>query len=147
MEYSEPILYQNQSKIESTIIKDSDIFKAIGFSNYTQLNRKYPYLFKYFPECDSITNEYGFIPSKHLIHTSSDPVVIKKDIIKTMYYEKWFSSNSDLVLLNKEKDTRPGTDVEYNSSYVILFYLVFFIVLTLIVFALIKGGRKNLTKN
>lgn len=130
--YLEPRLFADGSVIENTIIRDSEIFQNVGYKNYIQLHRKYPGYFKYFSECDNITDGIGHVPSPILLYTCNDPKILKSDIVKTIYYKKWFSENSNLVLECKDKIICRPTEFENTTS---IWIFICIIIVTLIFFA------------
>lgn len=133
MNYLEPQLYGDTSIIDNKFIRDSDIFKHVGYKNYIMLHRKYPYYFKKFEECSNITEGIGYIPGEINLLISDDPERIKKDIVKTMYYGVWFSENSDLVFFSKDKLICKPTDFE---SDVNIWIFICIIMISLIIFAI-----------
>lgn len=130
--YVEPKLIADSAIIGNVIIKDSDIFKNVGYKNYVQLTTKYPGYFKYFKECDNITDGIGYIPISISIFTSDDPEKIKKDIVKTIYYGEWISNNSDLVLDCKDKILCNPTEFE-STTFIWIFICI--ILITLLFFS------------
>lgn len=131
--YIEPKLIANAAVIGDCIIRDIDIFQNVGYRNYIQLHRKFPNYFKYFIECDNITDCIGYIPSDISLIISDDPEILKKDIVKTIYYNVHISNNSDLVLKCKDKILCKPTEFE-NTTSIWLFICI--IIVSLIVFAI-----------
>ena len=83
------ILFSGISYINQKVIYDSDIYKYVGFKNYVMLSRKFPYYFKKFKECDTRNEGIGFIPGRIFLFLDKDPAIIKKDLIKTIYFDKY----------------------------------------------------------
>lgn len=133
MNFTEPKLIGDSAVIDNTIIKDSEIFQKIGYKNYVQLQRKYPNYFKYFTECDSVTDCIGFIPSNISLYITDDPNIIKCDIVKTIYYKVWVSPVSDLILNSTDKVLCNPTEFENTTSITIFIYII---LVSLIVFAI-----------
>lgn len=141
----EPKLFYNQSYIGEKIFSDSEIMRYIGYNNYVMLNRKYPNYFKYFPECE-VKCYYNFKhPLNISIITGNDPNVIKKDIIKTIYYND-FVSNVSLLVNNKKDNDMNITEMEDKTIIWILICIIIVILLFFSVIILYKSNSyKNLT--
>lgn len=131
--YVEPKLIGNAAVIGDIVIKDSEIFQNVGYKNYIHLHRKYPNYFKFFTECNNITSEFGYLPSDISLRVSDDPEILKKDIVKTIYYNKWFSNNSNLVFECKDKISCKPTEFEDSTS---IWVFICIIIISLIVFAI-----------
>ena len=139
----EPLLTIDNSIIDNTIIKDSDIFQHIGYKNYIQLNRKYPLYFKYFDECKVNEEHIGNIPGNISLLISDNPDKIKKDIVKTIYYGKWFSDNSDLVLNYKDKILVKPIEVEETTPILIFVFIIIVLLFIFATYIIIKSPMIN----
>jgi len=138
----EPILFTGTSIIDNHIINDSDIFLHIGYENYVILNRKYPYYFKFFNECNTKNDKIGKIPGYLDVFFKYSIEEIKKDIIKTIYYKKYISEISDLVINFKICDTKPK---EFENTISIWIFICIIIVSLLFfsVYILVKSEKIN----
>lgn len=141
--YSEPRLIAGASIIDDTIIRDLEIFQKIGYRNYIQLHRKYPFYFKYFAECDNLNDGIGYVPASILLFVSDDPKTIKCDIVKTIYYNIWFSPNSDLVFESKDIIQCRPTEFENTVSIWIFICIVIVSLIVLAIYILIKSPHTS----
>ena len=130
-EFVSPSMFEDSSIINSTIIRDSDIFKNVGYDNYIMLNRKYPKHFTFFEECYTKHEGIGTIPGIINLYISDDPLIIKSDIIKTIYYGVWISHNSELVLNAKKLKFKP---TEFDDTGII-WIIISIIIVVLFIFA------------
>lgn len=126
----EPLITNGTSYINGQIINDSDIFRYVGYDNYIMLYRKYPHYFKYFKECDTKSEGIGTIPGYINLFISDNPQKIKSDIIKTIHYKTYISTNSYLVK-DFEFITDKPTELDDTTSIwificIILISLLFF---------------------
>lgn len=128
----EPRLFDNQSYINSKIFSDSEIMRYVGYDNYVMLNRKYPGYFKFFPECNTLSyNEFKY-PSIISLLTSNDPEIIKKDIIKTIYYREFISNNSLLVKNKKDRDM----NITESEDKTMIWIFICMIIVILLIFSI-----------
>lgn len=142
----EPIVKLGTSYIDGKIINDSDIFLNIGYDNYVMLNRKYPYFFEYFKECDTKLDNIGMIPGQISLITNGDANKIKSDIIKTIYYRKYISPNSYLVSDEKINIKTP-TKSEDTTLIWIFICIVMLSLLTFSFYILMTSKYLNNYKN
>ena len=139
----EPIIRLGTSYINGEIINDSDIFLHVGYENYIMLYRKYPQFFKYFKECDTKIDNIGMIPGQIALITVGDANDIKSDIIKTIYYKTYISSNSYLINNMKETIKRP-TELEDTTS---MWIFICIVMVSLLVFSVYIFIISNATKD
>lgn len=114
------LMFEDSSIINECIIKDSDIFKNVGYDNYIMLNRQFPKHFIFFEECYTEHENIGTIPGIINLYITGNPLTIKSDIVKTIYYEKWISSNSDLVLNSKKLDYKPIRFNNFDNIWIVI---------------------------
>lgn len=137
LEDKDIILYNTVSYINNCIIYDSDIYKYIGFENYVMLSRKFPFYFQHFKDCDTKHEKIGFIPGNIFLNLDDNPEKIKKDLIKTIYCDKYISNTSNLIFENKNGNIEPIRDSDISSLWlfisivmVMLFLISMYIIFT-----------------
>lgn len=123
-------LFENQSYIDGKIIYDKDILNNIGYDNYVMLSRKYPNYFKFFPECSTVSYDDYKHPGMIELITEGNVEKIKIDIIKTIYYGKRFSINSDLVIDKK------NFSVSETEDSLLIWIFICIIIVSLLFFSL-----------
>ena len=142
----EPIIILGTSYINGQIINDSDIFFHVGYENYIMLHRKYPHFFKYFKECDTKNDSIGIIPGQISLITVGDANNIKSDLIKTIYYKTYISSNSYLINDIKIKN-KNITELEDTTS---MWIFICIIMISLLIFSvyifIISNDNKSLIR-
>lgn len=141
---SKVILFNGSSKICDTIINDSEIFLNIGLNNYVILNRKYPLYFTFFKECNVKTNEIGIMPGYLEVFSKYDIETIKKDIIRTIYYNKYISEVSELIFNNNKLHIKP---IQFEDTTNIWIFMCIVIISSLIFSVLILIKIFNNEKN
>lgn len=140
----EPIIRLGTSYIDGNIINDSDIFLNVGYDNYIMLYRKYPHFFKYFKECDTKIDKIGMIPGDIELITVGDAHDIKSDIIKSIYYKTFISSNSYLVKEAKG-EIKHLVELEDTTTMWIFICIVMVSLLVLSVYIfIVSDSTKNL---
>lgn len=144
----EPLIRNGTSYINGQIINDSDIFRYIGYNNYIMLYRKYPFYFKYFKECDTLSEGIGSIPGEINLFISDNPYDIKSDIIKTIHYKTYISPNSYLV---KDFNFTTNKPTELDDTISIWIFICIIIISLLVfsvyVFIISPTSRKFLIVN
>lgn len=131
------------SYINGRIINDSEIYNRVGYKNYIMLYRKFPSFFKCFKECETLNDKIGIIPGDISLFITNDPFEVKSDIIKTIYYKKFISNNSYLIINNTNDNNFP-TNLEEGNTIWILFSLIMVI---LIVFSICIFVNSKHTKS
>lgn len=140
--FEEPVIFKDSSFINSVVIRDSDIFKSVGYENYVMLNRKFPEHFTFFDECYIENENIGSIPGSINLFIVGDALTIKSDIVKTIYYNKWISENSRLVLKCKNLVCEP-TEIEYNCIIWILISIIMVVLFVIATYILISNPISN----
>lgn len=141
-----PIIRLGTSYIDGEIINDSDIFLHVGYENYIMLQRKYPYFFKYFKECDTNMDIIGMIPGKISLITVGDANQIKSDIIKTIHYKRYVSFNSYLINNIKQNVKRPIELEDTTSMWIFICILMVSLLLFSLYIFIVSNNIKDLIK-
>lgn len=123
------ILFSGISYINQKVIYDSDIYKYVGFKNYVMLSRKFPYYFKKFKECDTRNEGIGFIPGRIFLFLDKDPAIIKKDLIKTIYFDKYISKTSSLIFDNDDGNIEPDKNSFLSGLWLFISLVMVFLLL------------------
>lgn len=146
--YEEPKIFGNTTYIENIFIKDSDILRYVGIPNYMMLQRKFPNYFSYFEILSFSSYKDIFVPGDINLYINGTPETIKKDIVKTMFYKKNFSSNSYLVSDDIDEpmifNEKP---VEYSIwIFICIIIVVLLIFSTYLLFMFVKTNEKVMKK-
>lgn len=136
------ILFEGSSVINDKVINDSEIFLNVGLNNYVILNRKFPLFFTFFEECRVKNNGIGTMPGYLEVFSKYGIEEIKKDIVKTIYHNKYISEVSDLVLKTEKLEIKPTQFVNTIGIWIFICIIMIFS-LVFSVFILIKILDKN----
>jgi hypothetical protein len=129
--FKEPQILLGSSFINDKVIYDHDILKNIGIENYIMLHRKYPNYFKYFVECETNYDINEFMPGyiNILLSKYDHPKIIKSDIIKTIYYQEYFSEVSNLVDYDEKNGENREKIILNENNEKLFFWIIFLIVM------------------
>ena len=119
----------NISFYKNKCITDCKILNLVGVINYTYLQRRYPYFFKKFHECNDVYKyQEGNIPNVIFKYIDSDPIKIKKDLILYLCGEE-IKSNTLLLI---SKDNKPNHPLIQNDDFYLWIFICIFIIILIL---------------
>lgn len=124
------IFRKGSTFFKDTFIRDYDILQFVGSRNYGMLQRIFPGYFEYYKDCDERFNTSFNLPSYINLYIINDPEKTKLDIIKTIYYRKYVSPVSNLVISYEPLNIKINCDD--TNIYIWIFICLISIILFLI---------------